>query len=79
MKCIYSFPGDDSCEVTEPLLSVEARSMIEGLILPEGKSRLSLQKLKKHAFFAKYFSSWEDVESGKLKSQLQIDFRDPSN
>lgn len=65
--------------MTDPILSVEARSMIESLILPEGKSRLSLKKLKEHTYFSKYISSWEDVETGGQKSNLYIEAKDPSN
>jgi len=35
---------------------------------PEGKDRITVQKLKKHAFFTKNIQSWSAVDQGKLQN-----------
>lgn len=57
-NCRFLFPGEPGCEVQEPLLSDEAKTLIEGLLVPVGKNRLNISKIKQSDLFKKYISSW---------------------
>jgi novel protein kinase C epsilon type len=46
-------------------LTSEARDMIQKLVVPNPKMRLSIKDLRKHPFFAKI--DWKQAEEGKLK------------
>ena len=45
-NCRFLYPGEPGCEVEEPLLSDEAKSLIESLLVPIGKNRLAITKIK---------------------------------
>jgi len=47
--------------VSKPEISPETKSLISGLIKPNGKNRLSILKIKQHDFFKPI--SWADVEN----------------
>lgn len=68
IKCKFSFPGEEGCTVSEPLLSDEAKSLISGLLVPEGKKRLTVAKIKSSDLFGRYIESWQDVENGHLET-----------
>ena len=46
-------------------LSDEAKSLIRGLIVANGKKRLSIHKIKKHEFFGSI--NWTDIEKLKIR------------
>lgn len=63
----------------EPELSAEAKSLIKQLIVADGKKRLTVNKIKQSDLFAKYIQDWQDVESGRLDSDLRLEMKDPEN
>ena len=78
-KCRFSFPGEPGCPYKKPCLSKEARELIVGLVKPESNQRLSIQKIKRTAFFVKFVKSWAAVESGALASPGVIPSRSPTD
>jgi hypothetical protein len=48
-------------------------------LVPDGKKRLTVNKIKNSPFFAQYIKDWNDVEQGKLECKLRLDMRDPQN
>jgi serine/threonine protein kinase len=78
-ECIFAFPGEEGCDVQEPPLSEEAKSLIKSLVCKEPKDRLSISKIKASPFFKKYISEWTEVEQGFLIKDLRLNVRDPAN
>ena len=57
-------------------LSDAAKKLIRGLIVPNGKKRLNIHKIKNHEFFAKI--KWDQVEKVKLPMP-KVHQRDPTS
>ena len=59
-----------------PQLSAEAKSLIRALIVPSGKQRLSIHKIKQHDFFKPI--SFRDVEKCRIEMPM-VRQRDPKS
>jgi serine/threonine protein kinase len=46
------------------LLSAEAMSLIKGLVVVEGRHRLTISQIKKHPFFKEV--NWQQIERGEV-------------
>lgn len=62
----------------QDLLSAQAVSLIEGLVVVEGKQRLTISQIKNHAFFKEV--NWDQVERGEMEMPtIPIKSPDASN
>lgn len=59
------FNSDQNDSPTLKTISDDAKNMVRSLIVAEGEKRITIQKLKKHPFFAKI--RWDHAEKGQLK------------
>jgi hypothetical protein len=62
---MIDFNCDEPDSPTLKTISEDAKNMVRSLIVAEGEKRITIQKLKKHPFFAKI--RWDHAEKGQLK------------